>query len=73
MNPDVVTAPNALSGSSDGGTSRTIIWDQELFAVLHLPRRTARSVIAIKIEVAGVGIGFDDLINVSEVRKIVVN
>lgn len=72
MNPDVVTAPNALSGSSDGGTSRTIIWDQKLFAVLHLPRRTALSVIAIKIEVAE-GIGFDDLINVSEVRKIVVN
>lgn len=72
MNPDVVTAPNALSGSSDGGTSRTIIWDQKLFVVLHLPRRTALSVIAIKIEVAE-GIGFDDLINVSEVRKIVVN
>lgn len=72
MNPDVVTAPNALSGSSDGGTSRKIIWDQKLFAVLHLPRRTALSVIAIKIEVAE-GIGFDDLINVSEVRKIVVN
>lgn len=72
MNPDVVTAPNALSGSSDGGISRTIIWDQKLFAVLHLPRRTALSVIAIKIEVAE-GIGFDDLINVSEVRKIVVN
>lgn len=72
MNPDVVTAPNALSGSSDGGTSRTIIWDQKLFAVLHLPRWTALSVIAIKIEVAE-GIGFDDLINVSEVRKIVVN
>lgn len=72
MNPDVVTAPNALSGSSDGGTSRMIIWDQKLFTVLHLPRRTALSVIAIKIEVAE-GIGFDDLINVSEVRKIVVN
>lgn len=72
MNPDVVTAPNALSGSSDSGTSRKIIWDQKLFAVLHLPRRTALSVIAIKIEVAE-GIGFDDLINVSEVRKIVVN
>lgn len=65
---NVVTILNSLGSSSDCGTSGKIIRDRKLFVILHLPRLTSLSVIVIKTEVAE-SIGFDDLINISEVRK----